>query len=179
MSVDHNYIDKYDEIVEYIGSVSNISFMDSVLNRLIYGQGENKITMIEYLTKQQTLYMGCINVSETSIQLDDTSNLMTSIKMICLACLIFLKEKKGESVHDIMYNIRDLFIRKNRDYGNSFEDFSLLGILVRMNDKINRLKTLDKKSDQQVKDESIIDTIEDLYNYSIISMMYGSTILSE
>jgi hypothetical protein len=172
-----NYIHRYDEIIEYIGTKSNISFMDSVLHRLLYDEGQ--MTIADYLGKQQSLYMKGMNISNTSINIDDTSKLMTSIKMICLSCLLFLKNETGRDVNEIMHSIRDLFIRKNSDYGNSFEDFSLIGILVRMNDKINRLKCLYSKNENLVKDESIIDTIEDLYNYSVISMMYGSTILSE
>ena len=179
MCEDYNYIDKYDEIIEYIGTKSNISFMDSVLQRLIFDERTGNMSIVDYLRKQQTIYMNCMNVSDTCIQIDDTSKLLTSIKMICLSCLVFLKHETGRDVKEIMYSIRDLFIRKNSDYGNSFEDFSLVGILVRMNDKINRLKCLYSKTEHLVKDESIIDTIEDLYNYSVISMMYGSTVLTE
>ena len=69
---------------------------------------------------------------------------------------------------------RDLFIRKNKDYGNSFEDFKLIGIIVRLNDKINRICTLLEKrsTGPQVNDEAIEDTINDLYNYGILALMY-------
>ena len=40
---------------------------------------------------------------------------------------------------------RSLFIKKNKDYGSSFEDFGYIGIIVRINDKINRLNLYKSK----------------------------------
>ena len=43
-------------------------------------------------------------------------------------------------------NIQDeafeLFKRKNADYGNSFEEYGTIGILIRMSDKIKRAQTI-------------------------------------
>ena len=62
---------------------------------------------------------------------------------------------------------------KNNDYGCSYEDFGLLGIIVRLNDKINRIKVIiNKKTEQKVKDENIKETINDLYNYCVIGLSY-------
>ena len=70
-----------------------------------------------------------------------------------------------------MNNNNNLFINKNRDYGNSFEDFGFIGILIRLNDKINRLKTICKNKNTSI-DEKVEDTINDLYNYCVIGLMY-------
>ena len=67
---------------------------------------------------------------------------------------------------------KKLFEKKNNDYGNSFEDFELIGILVRLNDKINRLITILKQPSSQKVNESSLDTLNDLYNYGIIGLMY-------
>ena len=67
---------------------------------------------------------------------------------------------------------RELYIRKNADYGNSFEDFAWIGLLVRLNDKINRILCLMDSGNIKVKDERVEDTIQDLYNYGILSLMY-------
>ena len=67
---------------------------------------------------------------------------------------------------------RTLFHKKNADYGNSFHDFELIGILVRLNDKINRIVSLDNTS-PYIHDEKMEDTMNDLYNYSIIGLMYN------
>lgn len=78
----------------------------------------------------------------------------------------------NKSKSQIMDENRTLFHKKNADYGNSFQDFELIGILVRLNDKINRIVSLDNTS-PYIHDEKIEDTMNDLYNYSIIGLMYN------
>jgi lipid II:glycine glycyltransferase (peptidoglycan interpeptide bridge formation enzyme) len=67
------------------------------------------------------------------------------------------------------------YIAKNTDYGNSFtdafEEFGIISAIVRMNDKMMRLKSLCKKQKNEVKDESIIDTLKDLANYSLMTVI--------
>ena len=69
-----------------------------------------------------------------------------------------------------------LYARKNHDYGNSFADtWRKLGPvsgITRISDKFNRLCNLMATKDkQQVKDESIEDTLSDLACYSIMAMI--------
>jgi hypothetical protein len=67
--------------------------------------------------------------------------------------------------------IADLLIRKNNDYGNSvqeqFNEYGLTSILIRLDDKLKRLKSL-LKNQQKVKDETIIDTLEDMAGYAVL-----------
>jgi hypothetical protein len=65
----------------------------------------------------------------------------------------------------------DLFCQKNHDYGNSFVNFGTIGILIRIVDKLNRLITLQTVTEKKVSDESIRDTLEDLYNYTILALI--------
>ena len=68
----------------------------------------------------------------------------------------------------------ELYIKKNADYGDSvhdtFKDFGLISFLVRMQDKLNRLKTLNKQ-EAVVEDEKIEDTLIDLSNYAILALI--------
>jgi len=78
--------------------------------------------------------------------------------------------------HDrICSELTDTYIRKNNDYGNSFgesfDEWGLIAGVVRMDDKMRRLKQLIKGNPAQVKDESIRDTLMDLANYSIMAVM--------
>lgn len=70
--------------------------------------------------------------------------------------------------------IHDTYVAKNHDYGDSFhvlyEKFGLISSLVRMSDKMNRLESLAQR-EAQVKDESIRDTLLDLANYAIMTVM--------
>lgn len=76
---------------------------------------------------------------------------------------------------DITNNMAKTYVAKNHDYGNSFEQsldkFGLIASIVRIGDKMNRLETLVNKK-AQVKDESIKDTLLDLANYSIMTVMW-------
>lgn len=90
-------------------------------------------------------------------------------------CLDILTKnnKDNLSKEDIIESNRILFEKKNKDYGNSFEDFAIIGIIVRLNDKINRILNLSKSETKElVVDESIEDTINDLYNYCMIGLIY-------
>jgi hypothetical protein len=64
----------------------------------------------------------------------------------------------------------ELFSRKNADYGDAFANYGIVGVMVRMGDKIARVNSLSHKT-CQVSDESIIDTFIDLYNYSIMALI--------
>ena len=63
----------------------------------------------------------------------------------------------------------EIFLKKkNQDYGNAFVDYNVIGILVRMGDKINRIDNL-KNNKPEVVDENIDDTFLDLFNYSVLA----------
>ena len=65
----------------------------------------------------------------------------------------------------------ELFKQKNADYGNSFEECGLVGILVRMNDKIKRMQNITSTSITVVNTESLRDTLIDLQNYSTLAVL--------
>lgn len=71
-------------------------------------------------------------------------------------------------------NIQDecfaLFKCKNADYGNAFEEFGTIGILIRMNDKVKRAITITDKQITLVNTESLRDTLVDLHNYSALAI---------
>ena len=74
----------------------------------------------------------------------------------------------------ICSDLTALYERKNHDYGDSFgKGFAEYGMTmpcIRLEDKLNRLKSL-LKSGAQVKDESIDDTLMDLANYAIMTLI--------
>lgn len=84
-------------------------------------------------------------------------------------------EENVQKFMDITTNMTKTYAAKNHDYGNSFDQsldkFGLIASIVRMGDKMNRLETLVTKK-AQVKDESIKDTLLDLANYSIMTVMW-------
>lgn len=80
-----------------------------------------------------------------------------------------------EKFTEITSNMAKTYAAKNHDYGNSFEQsldkFGLVASVVRLGDKMNRIESLTKK-EAQVKDESIKDTLLDMANYAIMTVMW-------
>ena len=76
--------------------------------------------------------------------------------------------KQLEEIHK---EALELFKKKNNDYGDAFADFGLLGILVRLNDKIKRAITITENSISLVEDEKIQDTLIDIHNYAAMGLM--------
>lgn len=78
---------------------------------------------------------------------------------------------------DICKELNETYEKKNHDYGNSFgETFEKLGIIsavTRISDKYNRLASLCTlpEEERKVKDESINDTLLDMANYCIMTVI--------
>ncbi len=64
----------------------------------------------------------------------------------------------------------ELFKRKNADYGNAFEKYGTIGVLVRIGDKIMRAQSITSRSVVLVSDEKLRDTLVDLQNYAALSV---------
>lgn len=82
-----------------------------------------------------------------------------------------------EAIKNAHAELTDIFERKNKDYGNSFEEslekHGLIAAVVRMEDKMLRLTNLSKKeSEQLVNNESLIDTLKDLSNYALMTAVW-------
>ena len=65
----------------------------------------------------------------------------------------------------------ELFKRKNQDYGDAFANYGVVGVLIRMGDKIARLQSITNKSVSLINSESLRDTLIDLHNYSAMAIM--------
>tara|TARA_B110000444_G_scaffold42817_4_gene38708 strand:+ start:1949 stop:2323 length:375 start_codon:yes stop_codon:yes gene_type:complete len=64
-----------------------------------------------------------------------------------------------------------LFTKKNQDYGDAFARYGIVGVLVRMGDKISRFQSVTAKQVTLVDTESLRDTLIDLHNYSAMAIM--------
>lgn len=75
---------------------------------------------------------------------------------------------------EVLEELHRTFIDKNHDYGNSFhkvrQEFPC-AILVRLSDKLERLKTLSLDFDLARVDEPIEETLLDLANYAIMEVV--------
>ena len=81
---------------------------------------------------------------------------------------------KVELHKEICDKLNETYRAKNADYGDSFAKVRAEypeAICIRLMDKLERLKTLMSGGQQQVRDESIEDTILDLVNYGILELV--------
>jgi hypothetical protein len=81
----------------------------------------------------------------------------------------------SKQLHEqICKELNTIYVTKNADYGNSFgeqyQEHGIVSAVIRLDDKMRRLKSLSKQQ-AQVKDESIEDTLMDLCNYAIMTVM--------
>jgi len=65
----------------------------------------------------------------------------------------------------------EMFKKKNKDYGDAFAKYGLIGVLMRIEDKIQRALSITKNGVNMVNDESIRDTLMDLHNYAAMGVM--------
>ena len=88
------------------------------------------------------------------------------------------KDLKGKvDLHStICGQLTSIYERKNADYNDSFsksfDEYGMAMPCIRLEDKLNRLKALTVHNQkQQVSDESIEDTLLDLANYAIMTVI--------
>lgn len=83
-------------------------------------------------------------------------------------------DAKVELHREICEEIHDLYETKNHDYGDSFgkgfREYGLIMPVIRLEDKLNRLKQLVDR-EGLVKNESVEDTLIDLANYAIMTVL--------
>ena len=76
-----------------------------------------------------------------------------------------------EQMTKIQSDALELFTRKNADYGDAFAKYGIIGVLMRIEDKIQRCISITKNGINLVSDEGLRDTLLDLHNYSAMATM--------
>ncbi len=76
-----------------------------------------------------------------------------------------------EQMKEIQSIALELFARKNADYGDAFAKYGVIGVLMRIEDKIQRSMSITKNGVNLVNDENIKDTLLDLHNYAAMGLM--------
>lgn len=85
-----------------------------------------------------------------------------------------------ENMRRVVNEIVSLLEKKNNDYGNSatqtYEEYGDVAFFIRISDKINRLKSLTiNNKTQEVKDESIDDTVRDIIGYCLLYLEWKNS----
>ena len=102
---------------------------------------------------------------------------MSRILRLSTWFLYWYKNKTGwkerdrvEQMKTIQNEALDLFAKKNQDYGDAFAVYGVMGVLIRMEDKLHRALSITKTSITLV-DEGLRDTLLDLHNYAAMALM--------
>ena len=87
------------------------------------------------------------------------------------------RESSGKGVEfdtfeSVLDEMKELHAKKDKDYGSafhkSFEEFGPTAGVVRLNDKMERVKSLVKNGKAEVKDERLLDSLEDMACYAVM-----------
>ena len=76
-----------------------------------------------------------------------------------------------EQMKKIQSDALALFTKKNIDYGDAFAKYGIIGVLMGIEDKLQRSVSITKNGVNLVNDEGIRDTLLDLHNYSAMALM--------
>jgi len=88
-----------------------------------------------------------------------------------------LKDMAGSDTHkatfeSVLDEMKELHAKKDKDYGSafhkSFEEFGVTSGVVRLNDKMERVKSLVKNGKAEIKDESLLDSLKDAACYAVM-----------
>lgn len=102
---------------------------------------------------------------------DPILNICASTEQSSFPCSVPSQSRRIEQMKTIHSTALDLFTRKNTDYGDAFAEFGVIGVLMRIEDKIKRSLSITKNGVNLVNDESIRDTLLDLHNYAAMALM--------
>ena len=81
------------------------------------------------------------------------------------------ENKRVEQMQKIQNTCLELFKKKNKDYGDAFAKFGVIGVLTRIEDKILRSMNITNNGVNFVDNESLRDTLMDLHNYAAMAVM--------
>ena len=82
-----------------------------------------------------------------------------------------MKKDRVKQMQQIQQKCLEVFKKKNQDYGDAFARFGIIGVLMRMEDKLQRARSITKNKIELVEDESFKDTLLDLHNYAAMALM--------
>ncbi len=75
------------------------------------------------------------------------------------------------SFKQVQSDLHVMFCKKNKDYGDAFARYGPIGCLIRIEDKLQRLRTITTNRVEMVIDETMEDTFMDIANYCTLAVM--------
>ena len=88
-----------------------------------------------------------------------------------LIYIIYKEMNRVEQMKIIQNEALELFTKKNIDYGDAFAKYGVIGVLMRIEDKLQRSISITKNGINLINDERMRDTLIDLHNYAAMALM--------
>jgi hypothetical protein len=102
------------------------------------------------------------------IELEHT---MSNLKLINEESPNELQKKRLQQLMDVQNEAFMLFRKKNADYGDAFAKYGPTGVIMRIEDKMQRYLSISKSGVNLVDTETLRDTLIDLHNYAAMAIM--------
>lgn len=164
-------LDIVNHIKKYLFDLEEVFKAESDMNRFGYQTISNNFL----IKAKEQLLLAVINTTFKVYLLHKDNEKKYLLKDNILNKYIPSNNIDNSNEIDILIdNLHSLYLKKNSDYGNSFTFVRARisnAIMVRLYDKYNRVNSLLHKDINEVKDESINDTLIDLINYCILELL--------
>ncbi len=76
-----------------------------------------------------------------------------------------------EGLTDVAIEVIKLVLLKNKEYRDAWQRYGIFTPLIRLNDKLLRLKSLRGGQKVLVVGESIVDTLRDIVGYGLLALL--------
>lgn len=119
------------------------------------------------IQSETTLHPGCIHINVSRVR----NNLVDLAARAWEAVAVLDSNRHSQAFQQVMDEARELYIRKNADYGDSYKSHGSVGVIVRLADKVQRARRLHQNLSHEVKSESLRDTLMDLGNYALMTVI--------
>jgi len=139
-----------------------------------YSDTFTKYGLVNMLMQIETKLQQCISISKTGIHLVSDIGLKDTLLELHNYAALALHTGSTDRVEHfkgIQLEALTLFIKKNADYGDAFAKYGLVGVLMRIEDKMQRGISISNSGINLVLDEGLMDTLLDLHNYAAMALM--------
>lgn len=118
----------------------------------------------------------CLITKDIMITTSKTTNMkfkdLPPDELARIAALLDLKTTAGQIALRYMLEQVQLLDAKQQDYGSTnISGFGQFGVVVRMNDKFERIKHMFVKKRRKAENEPMRDSFRDIANYAVIALM--------
>ena len=169
------------------GAMAILNQLDEILKDCGVVRVDDLYDLVGLPAIEQGAMRGWTNLDDVKIISDDDELWfikLPPVELLCEKASILQQSKKKQEVRSmdkvamhkaLCTELNDLYARKNADYGDSFHlsymEEGMAMARIRLADKLNRFKALTKGNSQKVNDESIRDTLIDLANYALLTVL--------